>query len=65
LATTLLRSKGKKQVSWSFSLGKPPKSPKPSFLQNHHYKTNMGTELTTLIRTKNSFILIRVPSFDE
>jgi hypothetical protein len=33
------------------SLGKSPKSPKPSLLQNHHCKTNIGTKLTSVKHT--------------
>jgi len=44
---------------------KPSKSSKLSLLQNYHCKTNIGTELKTIKRTKNSHIFIRGLSFDE
>jgi hypothetical protein len=46
-------------------LEKTPKSPKPSLLQNHHCKTNIGTKLIAIKHTQNSLILIRGSSFDE
>jgi hypothetical protein len=65
LDTFLSRSKGQKQVFLSLSFGKPPKSPKLSLLQNHHYKTNMGTKRTVVKHIQNSYFLIRWPSFNE
>ena len=55
----------KKQAFLSQSLGKPSKYSKLSLLQNHHCKTNIGTELRTLKHTQNSSILIKGSSFDE
>jgi hypothetical protein len=46
-------------------LEKTPESPKPSLLQNHHCKTNIGTKLIAIKHTQNSLILIRGSSFDE
>jgi hypothetical protein len=54
-----------KQASWSLSLEKPLKSPKPSLLQNHHCKTSISTKLIIVKQTQKSPGLIKEYSFDE
>ena len=44
---------------------KTTKSPKPSLLQNHHFKINISTKLIVVKYTQNSLILIRETIFDE
>jgi hypothetical protein len=40
-------------------LEKPPKSSKPSLLQNHHCKTSISTKLIIVKHTQNSLSLIK------